>query len=121
MNKGMFGMPPGENNALVWITPSPLLNSWVVFDTSWPMAAYAKDDRTGLVYLRGLIKSGTISTTLPIFILPFGYRPMYQHLFPTLSNAAIGRLDVNSLGLVIPSAGNNTYFSLNGVVFDTNN
>jgi len=117
-NKGFFAIPPGENSkALVWIAvkASDFLNSWVNYVTVSVPASYAKDERMGLVYLRGIISTGTINTNA--FVLPFGYRPLYQYVFATISNAAIGRLDVKPDGSVLPQAGNNTYFSLNGIVF----
>jgi hypothetical protein len=90
----------------------------VNFGAPWANVQYARDDRTGLVYIRGLMKSGSISTTLPAFILPLGYRPANDVLFAVISNGAIGRLSIQgSDGYVIPYAGNNAYYNFSGVLF----
>ncbi len=93
-------------------------NAWVNFSTGEASAGYWKDP-FGFVHLKGVIKSGTINTTA--FTLPPGYRPQEKQLFDSISNAAIGRLDVTTAGAVIPVAGNNAYFSLNGKMFPTTN
>jgi len=116
MNKGFMGIPSIESAPMVWVIPA-LTAAWVDFSATEQGVGYAKDEKTGLVYLRGKVKSGTISTTVPLFILPGNYRPISTLTFAVISNAAIGRCDVTSAGLVLPYAGNNTYFSLNGIVF----
>jgi hypothetical protein len=104
-----------------WLT-IPLLNSWLHFDlTSLGPAQYAKDNQ-GLVYFRGAIKSGTISTTVPFCILPPEFRPPapYTLIFAVSSNDAFGTVRIVGLsGLVLPYSGNNTYVSLSNIVFST--
>lgn len=93
-------------------------NSWVNYDaagTGFEEAGFCK--RGGIVYLKGLVKSGTISTTAPIFTLPLGYRPKNTRLFGTISNSAIGRIDIQPDGDVIPVTGSNAWISLDGISF----
>lgn len=91
-------------------------NSWVNFGTTDAPAAFWRDPM-GWVHLRGLIKSGTIGNVA--FTLPPGFRPPLREVFAVLSNGAIGRVDVQADGQVIPAAGNNTYVSLAGIHFRT--
>jgi len=77
-------------------------------------AGYYKDE-SGIVRLKGLIKSGTIGQTA--FTLPIGYRPDTTLIFSVSSGGAYATLRVNSDGTVVPYTGANTYFSLDGVSF----
>lgn len=86
-----------------WITPT-LVNSWVAFDTR--TAKYKKADY-GRVYLKGIVKNGTIGAT--IFTLPTGYRPDEALIF--------GAITVNVDGTVVCTSGVNTSVSLSGVNF----
>jgi hypothetical protein len=95
------------------------INSWVNFETTGlgdehVHAGYYRD-ALGRVYLRGLVKSGAVPST--IFVLPAGYRPGSRLLFGTISNSAIGRVDVTAAGLVIAQVGNTAWISLNGISF----
>ena len=98
-----------------WIAPS-LGGAWVNFGSGLNPVGYYKDSM-GIVHLRGVIKDGTITTTL--FVLPIGFRPPYEEVFVTISNDAIGRLNVVYSGEVIPKVGNNAWFSLDGISFST--
>ena len=90
-------------------------NSWVNYGTGYANAAYWKDP-FGMVHLRGLIKSGTVGNAA--FTMPPGYRPEVSHLFGTISNGAIGRVDVLTDGTVTPlSPSNNTWVSLEGMTY----
>lgn len=92
-------------------------NSWVNYGSGWGEAAMWRDP-LGFVHLRGLIKSGTVGTQA--FLLPPGFRPGTNETFPTISNGAVGRVDVLTDGQVEPvSPSNNTYVSLAGIYFRT--
>lgn len=96
-------------------------NGWVNFDTTaWTAARFWKDPM-GVVHLEGLIKSGTVGAGTPVFTLPVGYRPGSGVLFPTVSNAALGRVDVAPTGQVSVAIGNNAYVSLSGISFKQEN
>lgn len=92
-------------------------NAWVNYAPGSAEAAFWKD-ATGLVHVQGLIKSGTVGQAA--FTLPPGYRPTTQHPFGTVSNGAIGRVDVMADGTVVPaSPSNNAWVALDGMTFRT--
>jgi len=102
-----------------WITPT-FQNAWVNYGSPYAPAGYRM--LGGVLYLRGLVKSGTVSTdqtaTSPatIFTLPAQYRPAYQMMLVTYSNNAIGRCDVMATtGQVLAVAGSNVWFNLSGL------
>lgn len=99
-----------------WTAPT-LTASWVNFGGGYNNVGYYKDS-TGRVYLCGVIKSGTIGSAA--FTLPVGYRPAAKCLFATISNAALGRLEVDTSGNVIPITGSKVWFSLDNISFQTN-
>ena len=99
-----------------WTAPT-FQNSWTNFGGGYSNAGYYKD-AFGRVYLRGLIKSGTIGAAA--FTLPAGYRPPGDERFFVESNGGGSILVVDSSGSVSPSSGGNSYFSLAGVSFQTN-
>ena len=77
--------------------------------------SYFKDDN-GIVHLRGVIDTGTVDTTA--FTLPTGYRPPNDERLVTISNNAIGRVNVLSTGAVVPATPSvNTWVSLDGLTF----
>jgi hypothetical protein len=96
-----------------WIAPT-LTNSWVWYGSVSYEPKYSKDEQ-GLVRLRGMIKSGVITSSA--FNLPSGYRPAQSVRFAVVSNAAFGEIQVNPNGDVIPSVGSNLSISLEGVSF----
>ena len=97
-------------------TPAIFANSWVNTDiTTYSPAGYYKD-AFNRVHLRGLISSGTVGSEA--FILPVGFRPELRCVFASMSNGAIGRVDVYSDGRVIPvTPSNNAYVSIEGFSF----
>lgn len=95
--------------SVTW-TNATLLNGWVEYGTSWGVAGYYKDP-SGTVYIRGLVKSGTIGSS-PIFILPVGYRPVGRKILCASSNNGHGRLDITNDGQVLPVSGSNTWYSI---------
>ena len=96
-----------------WVAPS-MLNSWVSYGSISYDPKYSKDEM-GVVRLRGMIKSGTV--TAAAFVLPAGYRPTQTIRFSVASNSLFGMCTVDSSGNVVPQVGSNTSFSLEGVEF----
>lgn len=92
----------------------PFAGTWVNFGSTFEPALYWKD-YAGIVHLGGLVKLGTIGTT--IFTLPAGYRPQYTLTFAVYSNNAFGYCQVNPDGTVVASGGSNLSFSLAGITF----
>jgi len=97
-----------------------LQNSWAAYGTvggvtySPPQYRKAAD---GLVSLRGLIKSGTITDDTIIATLPAGYRPGLRALFATYAVGAVGRVDIDSSGNIRWKSGANAWYSLDGITF----
>lgn len=91
-------------------------NSWVNFDTVWNSAAF-RIDHDGIVTLKGLVKNGTISPSLPIFTLPAGFRPARRCSFATVSNSLFGQVNVFETGAVVPQVGSNISFYIDCVRF----
>ncbi|WHX50565.1 hypothetical protein QNH46_07935 [Paenibacillus woosongensis] len=93
-----------EKDAPGWIKPV-LLNGWLDYSGVYP-AAFFKDS-SGIVHIRGLIKSGaTVSDTI-IFTLPPGYRPKTANmqipqvtLDSSTSTESVGRIMIDTLGHV---------------------
>lgn len=96
-----------------WTTPT-LLNSWTNFGAPYNAVGYYRDP-FGIVRLRGVVKGGTIGTS--IFVLPVGYRPANYELLSTVSNSAFGNLVIDSVGNVVPQVGSSTAFSLDNMTF----
>jgi hypothetical protein len=112
----VFGREP--NFRTVGGTGQPAFqHSWVNFGSNWAEAAFWRDP-LGFVHLRGLIKSGTVDQSA--FTLPPGFRPKVNEAFVTVSNGAVGRVDVLTDGTVTPaSPSNNAWVSLSGIHFRT--
>ncbi len=101
-----------------------LQNSWVRYNTTFNPPQYFKDSN-GIVWLRGLVRSGTAGSV--IFVLPEGYRPSNQQLHvvaaydPTNiignANNGVGRIDILPDGRVLHQAGNNLWISLDSIAF----
>lgn len=107
----------GQNRVVDSGAPAAaFVNSWVNFGGALPTAKYWFD-REGNVHLEGTIKTGTINTVA--FTLPVGYRPTTTQKFAVISNGAIGELEIQTDGDVLPVSGSNVSFNLNGVYFTT--
>jgi hypothetical protein len=107
---------------LVGATGEPAFqNGWVNYDPSFTPLSFRKDP-AGQVAIRGMVKSGSIPAT--IFTLPTGYRPPGSGTTPTMLFDAISvggqsRIDIAPNGTVTMSSGQNGWFSLDGIFFDT--
>ena len=106
---------PGGLTQEAWTAPT-LAGAWVNFGGVYLAAGYFKDSN-GVVRLRGMVKSGVVGTN--IFVLPAGYRPSASLRIPVDSNSAYGLVTVDSSGNVVSVIGNNAWFDLGTVSFDT--
>lgn len=88
--------------------------TWVNFGGTNESAHYYKDP-WGRVFVGGVVKLGTIGTT--IFTLPVGYRPKENVGFAVNSNGAFGVCTINPDGTVVATSGSNVYFILSGINF----
>jgi hypothetical protein len=96
-----------------WIAPT-LLNSWVNYGSPFSPAGYRK--RNGRIEVRGLVKDGTISGSLPVFILPAAYRSTYSRHIAVASAGAFGFMQIKMEnpyeGYVLPQGGGSTWFEM---------
>jgi hypothetical protein len=112
-----------------WIAAT-LTNGWLQYGSPYAPAGYWKNT-DGVVYLRGVVKSGPVTgsaakspgwtprsaANAAIFTLPVGYRPDKGLVIPVISNNTVGRIDINTDGTVVAAVGNNISFSLDGISF----
>lgn len=90
-------------------------NGWVEYNTTYGGASFRKDVQ-GFVHLRGLIKNGTLNSTM--FTLPVGYRPAKHIIIAVQTNSVGNRLDIRLDGTVrMDSGGSNAWVSLSNAVF----
>lgn len=87
-------------------TSLTLLNSWVNHTpATYSTAQYTKTS-DGMVTIKGLIKSGTVTNGTIIATLPAGFRPTKTVLTDTIcSGVVFCRLDIDSSGNIIVRAG----------------
>jgi hypothetical protein len=97
-------------------TGATLLNSWVNFGAPDQGARYRKIG--GVVYLQGLIRSGTATAGTIVLTLPAGFRPAATLVFATFNASGATRLDVDASGNVSGPLGLvATYTTLSGIQF----
>ncbi len=94
-----------------------MAGGWVPYDTAtYPAPLYTKTS-DGMVYLRGLVRSGSTTLDGVIATLPAGYRPSNRLLFETQNTGALGRIDVDASGNVRFVSGSNGWLSFDGISF----
>jgi len=108
------------NSTATWITPT-LVNNWVNYGGGFATAGYTRSTNetasgsTGVVSLKGLIRSGSGSAN--VMTLPVGYRPKNRILYTTGSTGAYSRIDILPTGEVYTYTSNNTWLSLDDIIF----
>ena len=85
-------------------------NSWAWWGAGHTTPAFRKHP-SGLVEIKGLLAGGTINAAA--FTLPAGYRPAVARIFAAVTDTGLGRLDINSIGTVVPVSGGTSFFSIN--------
>lgn len=93
-------------------------NDWENYGGSFSIASYKKRGNT--VMFKGLIKGGTIKTT--IFTMPTGFRPSAAKILPATSNSGnTVELRVDKSGAVSVNNGTiSSWVSLDNVNYETN-
>lgn len=109
-----------DSSTPAWVYPT-LGNSWVSFGGTLQTARFFKD-ASGVVHLQGTIANGTANTT--IFTLPTGYRPTARLEIATYAYPGMGKLNIDSNGVVqfdawVISSGSNAAVALSGITFAT--
>jgi hypothetical protein len=108
-----------NNNDPEQLYAPTLAGAWVNFNAATYKSAGYWRDANGVVHLQGVVKDGTIDTT--IFTLPNGFRPATIVVIATVSNALFGYIQINTDGTVVPKVGNNAWVSLEGITFKAEN
>lgn len=105
-----------DDGVEAWQAPT-LGSSWVNFAGGYQNAAYRKIGNR--VFIRGMVKNGTITDGTVLFTLPIGYRPLGHELFTGYQSAGTAyRLNVNSTGAVaIYGVTANAWISLSNISF----
>jgi hypothetical protein len=100
-----------------WTYPT-LGYSWANYGSGYASARYKREN--GVVTVEGLVRSGTVSSTSPPFVLPTGYRPDSTLQFVTAASGGLADVRVFSGGSVTIYAlfsGTNASVSLSGISF----
>jgi hypothetical protein len=104
-----------------WNEVVSMSNSWVSYDNgvSFTTPAYRRSF-LGQVYLKGLVKSGTVSytSTGQALQLPAGYRPNKTMIFIVMSNDTVGQVRIGADGwIIITPPSNSAWVSFDGISF----
>src|SRR4029453_9280226 len=106
--------------AVPWIAPT-LLNGWTIYQpgSGYSVPGYRKVG--DIVYIRGMVTGGTMTSGIAILTLPVGYRIPGGAYFmiAAAGTPTAKRLQVNTSGdLLIPSAlDSNAWLNLDGIFF----
>lgn len=90
-------------------------HGWLNYDATTFQGARFWKDPMGIVHVEGLVKSGTIATS--VFTLPAGYRPATKLVWAAYTSTGVGRLDVYGDGSVFAASGGTGYYSLSVINF----
>ena len=94
-----------------------LLNGWVKYSENYESAFYYKD-KSGVVHIGGMIKSGAVEDGTDLFELPEAYRPNKVEKFACVSYNSICSINIQRTGMVsLQVGGNKTWLSLGGIQF----
>ena len=95
-------------------TAATLQNSWANFGGTYGSAAYRR--LNGQVFLRGVVKDGSITSGTAVLTLPAGYRPGSTRRFVSVSSTGFAVLEVNTAGQVLCNVvGSNASLSLDAL------
>jgi len=98
--------------------PIPYINGWANYaDGNFGVCGFRKL-ANGLVIMRGLCAHATVAGPPAIICtLPPGYRPSLNMLTIAHHSTGFCRIDVNSSGDVVQSAGSGSWLSFNNIIF----
>lgn len=101
------------NEQELWQIPT-LLNGWANYGSGFMSAGFFKDT-SGIVHLRGMVRSGSGN----ICVLPAGYRPAGVGYYAASNSVGTfaGIISVDSSGVVKMDGGTNGYIALDCVHF----
>lgn len=93
-----------------------LQNGWVKYSDTYEAPFYYKD-KSNVVHIGGMMKSGTVTDGTVLFTLPEGYRPNKVEKFVCMSNNSICSVNIQRGGSVSIQGGNTNWLSLSGIQF----
>lgn len=95
-----------------------LQGGWLNYGGTFATAQYRKFS-DGLVMVKGLIKSGSVTNNSVLATLPVGFRPKEQLIFPSVTNPGVNaRVDVQADGdIVVKEWANAGWYSLDTIMF----
>ena len=105
-----------------WVTVTAFQNSYYGYGSPYGGAIRYYKDNQGNVHLDGVATDGSttvISSALTIFVLPIGFRPIYQQLISTISGSGIGAIEILQTGEVKHVIGSKNNCSLQNIIFTT--
>lgn len=121
---GISGHTHTELDDSGWVAINSFANAWNFYGGSYGANAYAYAawrKKAGIVYLRGLIATGTAAAGTVMFTLPVGFRPaaVTRPLYEVTSNDTRAQVSIlGSDGTVRAEVGvSNVYVSLNNISF----
>lgn len=87
-------------------------NGWLQYtaDAAYGSAGFRLDPASGIVTMRGLIRSGTAAAVA--FTLPAGFRPGFTTNFATVRDGVFGELRLLANGGVVPVNGASAWFAI---------
>lgn len=88
-----------------WL-PLPLANGWVDYGSPYAPPGFRKI--SGTVFIRGLLKNGTVTNNTPLATLPAGFRPGYDQINPgqmVTPGTGVARIDTNADGTIMGRVG----------------
>jgi Tfp pilus assembly protein PilE len=98
-------------------TDLTLQNGWANYNNSYATAGFTRSP-TGRVFLKGLVRYGTVTNGTVIANLPQGYRPAGKLVFQAATSANVsGRIDVAANGDVIIVSGSTNWIALDNISF----
>lgn len=107
-------------NSFIPIPDSDLQNGWVAYGSPYNLPGY-RITMDGLVYVTGVIKSGTTGSGTLLFTLPEGYRPSATKIFVLAKAGGTGNWEVeigaNGQVIVGPRNADATWSSLDNITF----
>lgn len=105
--------PAQSNGDTAW-TDLPLANSWVYYGSPYTTPQYRR--LKGVVYFKGLVKSGTLNA--PIFTLPAGFRTSAVMHIPLVSNGFVVITNIYPNGdFYAPSTASSNWIALDAISY----
>ena len=116
------GLSLTDSSGLGGVVEIPLQNQWTNYGTYSGSYQYAEAQAqrlpSGIVVLSGLVGMGTFASGTVVGVLPVGYRPDVDMIFPTLNGNAWRALTVYANGnITVRSGHSQSFVNFDGIAF----